>query len=267
MKTLSLIVPVFNEEKRLGKTFKELKRLSLPQTLQLNEIIFINDGSTDKTTKQIKYFIFRMKHAQKSRFRRIRYHLIGYKTNAGKGYAVRKGMLTAASDYALFFDADTSTSPSEIKKFHTHMKQGVPVIIGTRKAKGSSVTKHQPYLRKKLGLGFTNLANLLLGLRVSDYTCGFKAFSRHARSMLFSNSRINRWGFDAEILYLAHKRYHFSIAQVPITWAYDEQTKVHLISAVPSCLKELIKIFWLHRFIPSFSLTFKSLLPHKALKS
>jgi dolichyl-phosphate beta-glucosyltransferase len=243
MKTIAFIIPLYNEEKRLRKTFLALKSLRLPSYLKLEEIIFVDDGSIDKSKIKI----------QRSKIlERYNTTCIHFTKNMGKGYAVRQGMLAANADYAIFFDADMSTPLSELEGFVPFMHDGVDVIVGTRKHKDSEVLKHQPFFRAKLGEGFTRLTNLMLGLTVSDYTCGFKAFSRVARILLFSHSRVNRWGFDAEILLLSHKMY-LSIREVPVNWTNDAHTKVRLLRDVPHSFWELCKIIWFHRIQPSFS--------------
>jgi len=202
--SLSIVVPVFNEEKRLNKTFSELeefvkiKRFSsegMPFSGVKNlEIIFVDDGSTDRT----KQIIENLKSE-------LRISLISYRENKGKGYAVRRGMLCAKNDYALTFDADMSTSLEELQKMIPFVEKKYPVIIGTRKVKGAKMIPPQPFFRKKLGEAYTIFANLIMGVWVSDFTCGFKLFSREARDIIFPSAKIDRWSYDAEILYLAKK--------------------------------------------------------------
>jgi dolichyl-phosphate beta-glucosyltransferase len=195
MITVSFIIPVYNEEKRLGKTFTALKIVRVPCGIRLTEVIFVNDGSTDTTASLIKEF---SKHDKRVR-------VISYTPNQGKGYAVRQGMLAATGDYALFFDADMSTPLSQIKKFLPYMKNHTDVIIGTRKKGSSTVIRHQPLYRELLGKCFTRLTQFVLQVDVTDFTCGFKAFSQSARLAIFPCSIINGWGYDVEILLLAKK--------------------------------------------------------------
>ncbi len=249
MKTISFIIPVYNEEKRLYKTQEALMKLKLPRGLKLDEIIFVDDGSKDKTIKSIRYFIHVMKkyNIQKG----ANYKVIKYSQNQGKGYAIRQGMLAARADYALFFDADMSTPLKEINHFMRYLKQDVDVVIGTRKHKDSKVIKSQSVLRAKLGQGFTLMTGLLLGMNLTDYTCGFKAFSKNARLAIFTNCQINRWAFDAEILFLAHK-YDMSLQEVPVVWKNDESTKVKLQKDVFLTLSDLSRIIGLHIIAPAF---------------
>lgn len=236
MKTLSFIIPVYNEEKRLAKTFASLSNLNLPKGLKLERIIFVDDGSTDATVSRIKKQEARIKKKLNASPK-----IISYSPNRGKGYAVRAGMLASDSDYNLFFDADMSTPLSEIKKFLPFMEKNTDVIIGTRKNGQSTVTKHQPIIREKLGRVFTLMTQIILNTWVTDFTCGFKAFSKDAKDKIFAQSFINRWGYDAELIYLA-RRLGYVIEEKSVLWANDEGTKVNILRAIPETIIELLKI-------------------------
>lgn len=256
MKTISFIIPVYNEEKRLYKTQEALMKLRMPRGLKLEEIIFVDDGSTDKTVKNIRYFIHIMKKYKIQKD--ARFKVIKYQQNQGKGYAIRQGMLAARADYALFFDADMSTPLKELNKLMPQIDKNVDVVIGTRKHRLSQVIRSQSAVRAKLGQGFTLLTGTVLNMDLTDYTCGFKAFSRQARLAIFTNCQINRWAFDAEILFLAHK-YGFTIAEVPVVWKNDDLTKVKLHRDVYLTLVDLTRIIALHRIAPAFSLLSKQI--------
>lgn len=254
MKTISFVIPVYNEEKRLKKAFKALKNLKLPRGLKLNEVIFVNDGSTDKTVGILKKNIPSVFPI--SPISLISPKIISYSQNKGKGYAVKQGMLASKADYTLFFDADISTPLSEINKFMPYIKNDIDVIIGTRKNGESTVIKHQPFFREILGRGFTLITQKFLGLNVTDFTCGFKAFSKQAKEKIFSKSKINSWGYDAEIIFLAQKN-NLTIAEKAVTWSNDEQTKVKLHKAIPQTLFDLIKILWKHEIKEKLIFNFK----------
>ena len=246
MKTISFVIPFYNEEARIGKTFKALNELSLPMGLKLEQIIFVNDGSSDKTLNKFKDFKKRSKIGYKV-------NIVTYETNRGKGYAIRKGMLESSSDYTLFFDADMSTPLTELKKFMPFINRGVDVIVGTRKNGESTVMKHQPFLREFLGKGFTLLTQIVLNIIVTDFTCGFKAFSKKTIKPVFTQAKINGWGYDAELMFLATKL-GFSIEEKSVLWANDERTKVKLYKAIPQTLMELWDIRWLHTFKPALGI-------------
>lgn len=253
MKTISFIIPVYNEERRLLKTFTALRELNLPADLKIEEIIFVDDGSTDYTVSILNYLISCIKESSLYLKHNTQYKILNYEANQGKGYAIRQGMLEAKSDYALFFDADMSTPMNELRRFMPQIRQDTDVIIGTRKHKDSKVTIHQSLLRAKLGQGFTAITGFVFGMNLTDYTCGFKAFSRRARQAIFADCRINRWAFDAEILFLAHK-YKATIEEVPVAWANDEFTKVKLHRDVILTLVDLSQIIKFHIVNPALSL-------------
>lgn len=236
MKTLSIIIPVFNEEKRLNTTFTQLLGRWIPAGVKLQSVIFVNDGSEDSTLSLLK----REKRRLQSQLH-CTVVILTYTQNRGKGYAIRKGMQESHSDYSLLCDADMSTPLSEIKKCAALMKKNSPVIIGTRKNGHSTVTIHQPYFREKMGKVFTFIAQVSLGTSVTDFTCGFKLFSENAREAIFSRALINRWGYDAELLFLA-TRLDFAISEVALSWAHDAGTKVHILRDALSSLSELAQI-------------------------
>lgn len=214
---LSVIIPVYNEAKRLPRA------LTICGKNPGWEIIFVNDGSTDNTAKLIKQSGFK---------------LISYPKNQGKGYALKQGVKSATRPLILITDVDFSTPLSELPKFLKALN-GAEIVIGSRKTKGAQITKHQPRLREWLGKQFTNLTNLWLGLKVTDVTCGFKLFKTPVAKKLFTLSKIKRWGYDAEILFLA-KKLKFKIAEVPVIWRNDQRTKVSLFKDI---LRSLIDLY------------------------
>lgn len=235
--SLSIVVPVYNEENRLSLAVDAIKGLLDKKVFSDLEIIFVNDGSTDRTLevlKKIKDFPCR---------------ILSYEKNLGKGYAVRKGMLEACRSFVLMTDVDMSTPLSEIEKFIPHMTAGRDLIIGTRKNKHASVTLLQPWYRRNMGKVFTLLANLITGVRVSDFTCGFKCFSRDASSAIASATYINRWAYDAEILFVAARIFKFKIYEVPVRWANDPRTSVRLVKDTLRSFLDLslMRFVWLWR--------------------
>jgi glycosyltransferase involved in cell wall biosynthesis len=240
MKNLSIVIPVFNEEERIHTTFKALKKLSLPRGLKLSEVIFINDGSTDKTVKRLQSF---------KKTSKLNIQILDYKINNGKGFAVKKGMLYSSSDYTLLCDADMSTPFSELKKFMPHVKNNEDIVIGTRKNGKSTVVVHQPKIRETLGKGFTAITKIALNINVTDFTCGFKLFSKRAIEKLFSKSVINRWGYDAEILFLAKKN-NIKVVECPVLWSNDKRSHVNLAYDIP---KTMLDLFFIRATHGSFS--------------
>jgi dolichyl-phosphate beta-glucosyltransferase len=236
-KTLSLIIPVYNESARLGKTFGALTKADIPWGIfKLEEIIFVNDGSKDNTRAIIK-----AERPQLEKITGAKVRLISYKKNRGKGYAVKTGMLASHSDYALMMDADMSTPMTELARFQYSARKNRPVIIGTRKSKVVRVEKEQPWLRRNMGRVFTLLSQLMLNTWVTDFTCGFKMFNAQATRQVFSRSLIERWGYDSEILFLA-KNLGYPIKEVSVRWRNDERSRVSLIKDACRSLVELGQI-------------------------
>lgn len=240
MKTLAFVIPVYNESARIAKTLQALKQGISSTGLKLEEIIFVNDGSTDNTGSLISDI-----RVQLEQITGAKVTLLSYDENRGKGYAIRLGMQAATSDYILFFDADMSTPLEELNKFAPFIEKNIDVVIGTRKNGHSTVIKHQPFHRELLGKGFTLLSNVILNTWVTDFTCGFKAFSREAKDRVFSVSTIDRWGYDAEILHIAQKK-GLTMKEVAVQWANDDRTKVNLLKDIPQTLADLMKIRFTH---------------------
>lgn len=235
MKTLSIVIPVYNEEERIEKCFQALRKFKPPKEVVVDRVIFVSDGSTDETVKIIKRFI------DPPGLSLGRGVLIAYRQNKGRGYALKAGMAEATGDYALWFDADMSTPLSQVRKILPFMKKNTPVIIGSRKISGAVVTKRQPLYRILLGQGFSKLSEVMLGVPVGDFTCGFKAFSRIAYTTIFPKCRINGWGNDSETLLLA-KKFNLEIAEIPILWRNDARSKVRIMRDIIVSFLDLCKI-------------------------
>jgi len=221
---------------RLEKTFASLSRFLGTCPFPSVEIIFVNDGSTDDTLILLNQFA-----------RKIPARIISYPDNRGKGHAVRTGMRVATKDYAFFFDVDMSTDLPMIERFAAAMRQGAAVIIGTRKVAGAEIRKHQSWWREMLGKGYTLLARIVLGVPVTDFTCGFKCFHRTAREAVFRRALIDRWSYDAEILYLAH-RLGFQIFEIPVIWVNDKSSSVRLCRDIIQSFFDLFAIRSNHSF-------------------
>src|SRR3989344_1742431 len=179
---LSIIIPLYNEEKRLAgleqvRSFLKLQKFS-------SEIIVVNDGSTDSTLKLLQVL-------QK----KLGLTIVDYKLNRGKGYAIKTGMLSASGSYRLFMDVDLSTPIQEFEKFKQYIAE-FDVVIGSRKVPQANLIRRQNLVRETFGKAFTLLSQVVLGMGVSDFTCGFKCFSAKAADDIFTGSKIERWGFD-----------------------------------------------------------------------
>jgi glycosyltransferase involved in cell wall biosynthesis len=220
--SLSVVVPAFNEETRLPPTLAIL-RDSLPQA----EILVVDDGSGDGTSEAARAAGVRV---------------LSYAPNRGKGFAVRTGVAAARGDWILVTDADLSTPLDELPRFLAATGRG-DVIIGTRTRAESRVVRPQPRLRAALSRCFTVITQFALELRTSDFTCGFKLFRREAARELFRLQRLDRWGYDAEILYLA-ARLNLRVVEIPVTWGNDDRTRVRLARDIFRTIRELVEIRW-----------------------
>lgn len=227
---ISFLIPVYNEEKRISKAIKELE-LYLATFKHEYEVLFIDDGSKDRTVQALK--------KAKTAFK---YKILTYFPNRGKGYAIKRGMIAARGDFRLFFDCDMSTPLKEFDKFIPYLNPKV-VLIGNRKRKGAQVEVHQPFIREKMGQVFTLIARLLIAGEVTDFTCGFKCFPRQAALKVFEKSTVDRWSYDAEILFLT-KKYKYKIQQIPVSWADDPRTRVTIIKDSLQSLVDLLTIRW-----------------------
>ena len=213
---LSLIIPAFNEDRRIGQSLERILSFFRAQSYPF-EIIVVDDGSTDRTVEVVRGFA-----ASDPQLR-----VEPQPQNRGKGEAIRKGMLLAGGKYLFFSDADLSVPIEAVPDFLSRLEAGYDVAVGSRRTAGAVIEVHQPIHRELMGKVFTRLSNLILGLRLKDFTCGFKAFRRDAARALFSRQRLGGWSFDSEILYLAKSK-GYRIAEVPVVWRNDEATKVRL---------------------------------------
>jgi len=230
-KSLSVVIPLYNEEKRWEKGFKIC--LKFYKEYKSWEFIFVNDGSTDKTEEVVENSIQALS----------RMKLVSYSKNQGKGFALKKGVEKTTKKYILITDIDFSTPMKELRKFYPLIKNQADIVIGSRRAKGAKIIKRQKLFREWLGARFTDLSNLWLGLNIADFTCGFKLFKKNVAKKLFKLSIIKRWGYDAEILFLA-KKLEYKVIEVPVEWENDERTKVSLIKDVLNSIYDLLLIRW-----------------------
>lgn len=213
---LSVVIPAYNEEKRIQKTLLAIDDYLKKQSYGY-EILVVNDGSKDGTARAVQELADRVANLR----------LIDNQSNQGKGGVVRQGMLLAQGQIRLFTDADNSTSIEHIEKFLPLFKEGHDIVIGSRRTKGAVIAVHQPWIRDWLGGIFRAIVRLLVPLGVKDSQAGFKAFSQKAAEAVFSRQTLTRWAFDVEILAIA-RRLEFKIKEVPITWVNDQESHVKL---------------------------------------
>lgn len=227
---LSVIIPTYNEAKRLPLTLADInKRLS---TVDYSyEIIVVDDGSKDATVDIAKRFTHLIKNLK----------VIENKENHGKGWVVKQGMLQAEGGWRLFTDADNATSIDQFGKMIPYLSD-YQIIIGSRDIKGAKLVPSQPFYRRFLG----NIGNLIIQILLLpglwDTQCGFKCFSEEAALKIFPLMKINRWAFDVEALALG-KKFGYKIKEIPVVWVNDPDSKVKP-SAYLQVLDEVLKIRW-----------------------
>ena len=231
---LSVIIPAYNEEKRLPRTLKDISEYLSQQDYD-SEILVVSDGSTDKTVEVVKNLMPPIKNLK----------ILDFEQNQGKGFAVRQGMLKAKGNYRLFTDADNSTSIDQVEKMWSYFEKGDDVVIGSRDSKdtkGARQAVPQPAWKRFLG----NLGNI--GVQVValwgiwDTQCGFKAFTKKAAEDIFKRCKINRWAFDVEVLVLARKL-GYKIGIIPVYWINSHDSRVKL-KGYTQFFKELLQIKW-----------------------
>jgi glycosyltransferase involved in cell wall biosynthesis len=226
---LSIVVPAYNEAGRIRDTlerlcdFKESKPYSI-------ELMVVDDGSTDHTVEAV------------AKFPGVR--LIRNDRNHGKGFTVRHGVLEARGELVLFTDADLSTPIEELGKLLSALQSsGADAAVGSRALQRELIGIHQPWPREMAGRFFNLLVRAFTGLRVHDTQCGFKLFKRSSTRRAFERMRVERFGFDPELLFLI-ERGGGRIVEVPVRWNDNPATKVRFLRDATRMFLDLIAIRW-----------------------
>jgi len=230
--TYSFIIPAYNESERLRGSLPKVLDYIHQQRLQA-EIIVVNDGSTDGTAEVVRDFAARDPEV----------HLLENPGNRGKGYSVRNGMLHSNSDVLLFTDADLSSPIYEASKLFEALAQGADIAIGSRWLQAGLQTERQPLYRQVYGRLFNLGLRIVLGLTYRDTQCGFKAFTRTAARTIFSRQRVERWGFDPELLFLANKL-KLRTVEVPVEWAHDHRSRINPLRDGLNMGVEMLMVRW-----------------------
>jgi dolichyl-phosphate beta-glucosyltransferase len=229
---ISFIIPAYNESSRIRPTLDEVLRYTQERAWDV-EILVVDDGSRDDTAQIVREY--GKAHPQ--------ILLVENPGNRGKGYSVRNGMLHARGDICLFTDADLSSPISEAPKLFDAIAAGADIAIGSRWLRADLQTERQPLYRQAFGRIFNVVLRLFLGLNFADTQCGFKAFRREAAQRIFPLQKIERWGFDPEILFLA-RRMNFRVKEVPVVWAHSEGTRLHPFRDGFRMFLEVLRIRW-----------------------
>ena len=228
--SLSVVIPAYNEAARLGNTLRAVVDY-LRQNFPDGELIVVDDGSSDQTEELARQVL------QDSGD--LRTSVISYKSNLGKGRAVRLGLLAARGDVALFSDADLSTPISEAPKLiEPIVNSQYAVTFGSRALDRTLIGVHQPWRREQGGRVFNLVVRLATGLPFWDTQCGFKAFRMSVCRPLVEAATVDRFGFDVELLYLAF-RAGLNLKEIPVRWDHNEGSKVNVVSDSFKMLNEV----------------------------
>lgn len=228
---LSVIIPAYKEEKRIAKTLFAIDSYLRGVDYEY-EILVVNDGSPDNTPAVVKGLEPKIKNLR----------LIGYETNRGKGAAVKFGMLEAKGKIRLFTDADNSTSIDHFERMKPWFDAGYQAVIGSRKVLGAVKDPPQPFYKTLMGDMGNIFIQVVILPGIWDTQCGFKAFTAEAAAKIFPYLKINRWGFDVEILALA-KKTGYRVKEIPVHWVNDLMSHVKF-SGYLQVLLETVKIRW-----------------------
>jgi dolichyl-phosphate beta-glucosyltransferase len=228
---LSIIIPAYNEESRLPKTLDQIHAYLNASGIS-SEVIVVDDGSRDGTVQYVE-----LKSASWPALR-----VVKNPGNRGKGYSVRHGIQEARGKVVLFTDADLSAPIDEADKLLAALKTH-DVAIGSRAMDRGLIEVHQSWTREWAGMLFNGIVRVVLGLKIEDTQCGFKAFHRESSQIIFQQQRIDRFGFDPELLFLA-KRNGLTIAEVPVRWSNDPGTHVSFWDGARAMFFEVAKVRW-----------------------
>jgi glycosyltransferase involved in cell wall biosynthesis len=236
---LSIVIPAYNEENRIGRSLDDLLRFLETQTYRA-EVIVVDDGSSDETAKRV---------SEKT----SKYHDAGHKLrvltnkpNRGKGYSVKRGLTEASGEIVLFSDADFSSPITEAPKLIDPIaEKRADVTLGSRALNPELIGVHQPRMREFGGAVFNLCMRTITGLKFKDTQCGFKAFRREAALPVFALQRVERFGFDPEVLYIAKKQGN-RLLEVPVVWNHCEggelQNKLNYLRDSINMFADLIRI-------------------------
>ena len=232
---LTFVIPAYNEIGRIGPGIATLLDYVATKPFPC-DLILVDDNSSDGTGQYVQERIGG----------RMPLTVLRNEPNRGKGHSVRRGMLAGTGDYVMFCDADFSTPIGETDKMLVALDSGADVAIGSRGMKESDITTHQPWWREMPGKMFGVAVRTIALPGVRDSQCGFKFFRREAAQAVFPLVELERWAFDVEVLYIA-RQLGYSIAEVPVQWVNDPQSKVHMLTDGPRMLRDILTVKRRHR--------------------
>jgi len=228
---VSLVVPAFNEERRLPGTLSRIGDYLRDAGESGWEIVVVDDGSSDRTAEAAR---------ESAPAAGVPVEVIVLPRNRGKGAAIRAGVARTRGERVLVSDADLSTP---IEEWHRLRDAGAPVAIGSRALDERMVRRRQAWYRRTLGKLFNRIVRVLSVPGIRDTQCGFKLFDGDAARALFAEARIDRFAWDVEILALARAR-GLTIAEIPVLWFNSPESKVSVVRDLVPTLRDLLKIRW-----------------------
>jgi dolichyl-phosphate beta-glucosyltransferase len=232
---LSIVIPAYNEEGRLGSTLRRVDAYVQERSLQA-EVVVVDDGSDDDTVATAE-----------ASFSRVPGRVLRNRENRGKGYSVRRGVLEARGRWVLMCDADLSTPIEEHAVLAGVARdRDLDVVIGSRGLPDSRVELRQGWVRQSMGKTFNHVVRLLTGLPYLDTQCGFKLCDRDRTLPLFERMVVDRFAFDVEFLFLC-QRYGLSVAEVAVTWRNSPDSRVGMLTDPPNMLVDVLRTRWRFR--------------------
>lgn len=227
-RSLSIVIPAFNEEARVPGTVEHIASYLRAHRYDA-EIIVVDDGSTDATSARLNHLGEAIPELS----------VLTHAKNTGKGFAVRAGILRARHDAVLFSDADLATPFGEIEKLWPRFDEGHDVVIASRRAVDSQIRVAQPWHRRVMGVTFSALVSVLGVRGISDTQCGFKLFRTEQARKLFEPLRSKGFAFDVEILRRA-RRLGFRVAEVGVVWANHPDSRIRPLRDSVDMLIEML---------------------------
>lgn len=228
------MIPAYNEERRLPATLDAILKRLAAKGIPDYEVLVVDDGSSDGTAALAEGF--RAAHPQ--------VRVLRNPGNRGKGYSVRHGMLESRGEWVLFTDSDLSAPIEELDKLiDAAAARHAKVAIGSRALNRKLIGVHQSWFRETAGRIFNLLMRLTVGLPLADTQCGFKLFEAGAAREIFRRVRIERFGFDAEALFIA-RRLGYATVEVPVRWNHAEGAKVNMLRDSVEMFLDLLRIRW-----------------------
>lgn len=237
--SVSVVIPVFNEQERIAASLYKIKDYLDAQSFE-SQILVIDDGSSDLTTEVVKFVELYTTEVKLQNTGLLQENV----RNLGKGHSVAQGLLNADNSVIVFSDADSSTPISELRKLLEKISEGYDVVIGSRNLPGS-IVEGRPLHRTLLSNGFNFVARKMGLLTVRDSQCGFKAYRRDVARELVKRQKTFGFCFDVEHLHLAD-RLGYKIAEVPVTWEHDTGSTISPVADSISMFFDLIKIRLIH---------------------